>query len=94
MMVFGGVASQCEERGAEPAGANFEIADTLVPAGTLFPPERISASVSRSCGGPSPVELGAVGPDAVQDDSELAGDGNLGFLRSDTFDELGGPALQ
>jgi hypothetical protein len=29
-----------------PAGTNFEIADTLVPAGTLFPPTRISASIS------------------------------------------------
>jgi hypothetical protein len=46
MMVFSGVASQREERGATPAGANFEIADTLVPAGTLFPPKRISTSVS------------------------------------------------
>jgi len=77
-----------------PAGANFEIADTLVPAGTLVPPRRISVSVSWSCGGPSPIELGAVGPDAVQDDSELSGDGDLGFLRSDAFGELGGPALQ
>jgi hypothetical protein len=46
MMVFSGVASQREERGATPAGTNFEIADTLVPAGTLFPPKRISGSVS------------------------------------------------
>jgi len=30
----------------KPAGANFEIADTLVPAGTLVPPRRISVSVS------------------------------------------------
>ena len=77
-----------------PAGANFEIADTLVPAGTLVPPRRISVSVSWSCGGRSPIELGAVGPDAMQDDSELSGDGDLGFFRSDAFGELGGPALQ
>lgn len=44
MMVFSGVAPQCEERGAKPAGTNFEVADTLVPAGTLFPPKRIPAS--------------------------------------------------
>ena len=37
MMVFSGVASQCEERGAMPAGTNFEIAATIVPAGTLLP---------------------------------------------------------
>ena len=42
MMVFSGVASQCEERGAMPAGANFEIAATIVPAGTLVPPKRFS----------------------------------------------------
>ena len=46
MMVFSGVASHCEERGALPAGTNFEIADTLVPAGTDFPPKRSSGSVS------------------------------------------------
>src|SRR5207248_11779826 len=42
MMVFSGVASQCEERGAMPAGTNFEIAATIVPAGTLVPPKRFS----------------------------------------------------
>jgi hypothetical protein len=40
--VFSGVASQCEERGAMPAGTNFEIAATIVPAGTLVPPKRFS----------------------------------------------------
>jgi hypothetical protein len=40
MMVFSGEASRCEERGALPAGTNFEIADTLVPAGTALPPKR------------------------------------------------------
>ena len=29
MMVFSGVASQCEERGAMPARTNFEIAATM-----------------------------------------------------------------
>src|SRR5437868_9139915 len=42
MMVFSGVASQCEERGAMPAGTNFEIAATIVPSGTLVPPKRFS----------------------------------------------------
>jgi hypothetical protein len=46
MMGFSGAASQCEERGVMLTGTNFEIADTPVPAGTLFPPKRISASVS------------------------------------------------
>lgn len=45
MMVLSGVASHCEERGVLPAGANLEIADTLVPAGTLFPPKRSSEAV-------------------------------------------------
>jgi hypothetical protein len=77
-----------------PARANFDIAETLVPARSLLLPKRNSASVSLSCGGPSPIELGAVGPDAVQDDNELSGDGDFGFLRSDAFGELGDPALQ
>ena len=46
MMVFSGVASHCEERSASPAGMNFEIADTLVPAETEFPPKRSSEFVS------------------------------------------------
>jgi len=29
-----------------PARANFEIADTIVPAGTLVPPKRFSGSIS------------------------------------------------
>jgi hypothetical protein len=41
MMVSSGVASQCEERGAMPAGTNFEIAATIVPAGTLVLPKRL-----------------------------------------------------
>jgi hypothetical protein len=31
---------------------------------------------------------------AVQDHGELAGDGDLGFLRSDAVDEPGGPTLE
>src|SRR5207248_9195372 len=93
MMVFSGVASQCEERGAMPAGTNFEIAATIVPAGTLVPPKRVSCLVSGSYGCPTPVELCAVGPDAVQDASELAGHGDRGLLASDAFDQLGSPTV-
>jgi hypothetical protein len=42
MMVSSGVASQCEERDAMPATANFQIAATIVLAGTLVPPKRFS----------------------------------------------------
>jgi hypothetical protein len=94
MIVFSGVASQREERGALPAGANFETADTLVPAGTLIPPKRNSESVSWSCVGLSPLELGVIGPDAMEDDSELTSSGNPSLLGPYTFDELGSPSLQ
>lgn len=90
MVAFSGVASQCEERGALPAGANFEIADTLVWQGRTFPPQRIN----WSCDGLSRFELSAVSPDAVQDDGDLSRDGDLYFFGSDAFDELGSPALQ
>jgi hypothetical protein len=41
MMVFSGVVSQCEERGAAARGGKLRDRDTLVPAGTLFPPEAL-----------------------------------------------------
>ncbi len=91
MMVFSGVASQCEERGALPAGSNFEIADTLVPAGTLVSAE---AELTWSCVGLFPLELRAIGPDAVKDDGQLASYGDPGFLWANSFDELASPGLQ
>ena len=60
-MVFSGVASQCEECGAMPAGANFEIAATIVPAGTLVPPKRFSVrSVAHTAAFPQSNSVGSV----------------------------------
>jgi hypothetical protein len=67
-----------------PAGADFEVADTRVPAGTLIPPKRSSVG---SCGGLPPFELSAIGPDAVEDDSNFVGYGDAGFLGAYAFDE-------
>jgi hypothetical protein len=39
MMVFSGVV--CEERGAAARGGELRDRDSLVPAGTLFPPEAL-----------------------------------------------------
>ena len=82
MMAFSGVTSQCEERGfRRSAGTNFEIAIAVVPVGT----KDDRSLVSESCFLLAPLELGTVDPDAMQNDSELAGDSGLGLLDADTF---------
>ena len=94
MMVFSGEASRCEERGALPAGTNFEIADTLVPAGTTLPPKRNWWLIIDSCVGLFPLELGAVGPDAMQDDGELARNRDFRLFGSNALDQLEPPCLE
>ena len=83
MMAFSGVTSQCEERGfRRSAGTNFEIAIAVVPAGTkCFPLLRKTTgrwSVNHAFS--RPIELGTVDPDAMQNDSELAGDSATAVL--------------
>jgi hypothetical protein len=41
----------------------------------------------------APLELGTVDPDAIQNDSELAGDGGFGFLDADAFGQPHTPSL-
>jgi hypothetical protein len=90
-MAFSGVTSQCEERGfGRSAGTNFEIAIAVVPAGT----KDDRSLVSESCLLLAPLELGAVDPDAMQNDSELAGDSGLGLFDADTSGQLYTPSFQ
>ena len=89
MMVF-----SVKSAGTAPAGTNFKIADTLVPAGTLFQPTRISGLVSQSCDALFPLESGAIVSDAMQDNGKFADDRDLGLLRSDAFCELGSTELE
>lgn len=42
----------------------------------------------------APAELGAIDPDAVQDDGQLAGEGNLGLLHPLALGDAHGPGLQ
>ena len=98
MMAFSGVTSQCEERGfRRSAGTNFEIAIAVVPAGTkcfsLLRKTTGRWSVNL-CFLLAPLELGTVDPDAMQNDSELAGDSGLGLLDADAFGQPHTPSFQ
>ena len=73
-----------EERGfRRSAGTNFEIAIAVVPAGTkcfsLLRKTTGRWSVNYAFSLPH-WKLRTVDPDAMQDDSELAGDSGLGLL--------------
>jgi len=50
--------------------------------------------ISGSCDCLTPVEFGAVGPDAMQNGRHFACDGNFGFLRTNAFSELSTPAFE
>ena len=50
--------------------------------------------ITGSCGCPSPLELCAVGPDAVQNGGHFPGNGDFGFLRTNAFGKLCAPTLQ
>ena len=50
--------------------------------------------VSESCFLLAPLELGTVDPDAMQNDSELAGDSGLGLLDADAFGQPHTPSFQ
>ena len=67
------------------AGTNFEIAIAVVPAGT----KDDRSLVSESCFLLAPLELGTVDPDAMQNDSELAGDSD-----ADAFGQPHTPSFQ
>jgi hypothetical protein len=50
--------------------------------------------LSESCFLLAPSELGTVDPDAMQNDSELAGDSGLGLLDADPFGQPHTPSFQ
>jgi hypothetical protein len=93
MMVFSSVASQCEERGlgnpggSLSAGTNFEITDTIVPAGTISACAELKIYLD-SRDRLAPFELGSVGPDTMHDDSQLPSDGNFCLFCTDSLGEL------
>jgi len=90
MIVFGAGAST---RGAKfeelVFSRNTEVIDTTVPAGTTTdaaqPAGRISSFLLSRLLLHSPLEAGTVGPDAVQDDGDLAGDRDFAFLAPTHF---------
>jgi hypothetical protein len=74
---------------------DFEIASTLVPAGTLVTPKAdLGRFKAASCGAHLCLELSAVGPDGVEDDSHFASNGNLRLFGADPFGQLAAPALE
>lgn len=89
MSVFGVDASTCAAGCEEVAASRLtEVTDTAVPAGTT--------TGAAEPAGPDPDELlrrlllapfeaGPVGPDAMQDDGNLAGDCDFGLLSADAL---------
>ena len=87
MIVFGAGASSCAAKCKKFVfSRNIEVTITTVPAGTT--------TGAADTAGPdlvvllrhlllAPFEAGAVGPDAVQDDGNLASDCNLGLFGAD-----------
>jgi hypothetical protein len=89
------------DRRHEPSDARKESDDlttATVPAGTTFPAVSrdpvISLCVLRGSLVRRPVELGSINPHAVQNDRELARDGDLGLAEAVSLAELGSPSLQ
>ncbi len=86
MMVFGVGASTC---GTKCEGLAFrrntEVTDTTVPAGTRTGAANPQAVILNELGRllHPPLEAGAVSPDAVQEDCNLAGDCDRGLLCTD-----------
>lgn len=74
---------------------DFEIANTFVPAGTLFPPKAdLGQFKAGSCGAHLCVELSTIGPDGMEDDGHFATNGNLRLFGADSFSQLAAPALE
>ena len=98
MIVFGAGASSCAAKCKKFAFSRLiEVTITTVPAGTSTGAAdragRICCAVTPifSC---APLEAGPVGPDAVQDDGDLASDRNLGLLGADTLHQPNAPRFQ
>src|SRR6478672_6860495 len=98
MIVFGVGASTCAAGCEDFATSRLtEVTDTAVPAGTR-------TGAAWRCGPDwfvglsglfrSPFEAGAVGPDAMQDDGDLASHCNLGLFGADTLYQPKAPRFQ
>jgi len=91
MMVFGVGASPCcsDVRVRSVVSRLTEVACTAIPAGTS--PAAAKWSVVRSvlsgCLGLAPFEDGAIRPDAMQDDGDLACDRDFGLFHADALRE-------
>ena len=96
MIVFGAGASSCAAKCKKFAfSRNIEVTITSVPAGT-------TTGAAGHAGRIwvlrhlllAPFEAGSVGPDAVQDDSDLASNRNLGLFGADTLHQPNAPRFQ
>jgi hypothetical protein len=83
-------ASTCPtECGGTATSRLNEVATTTVPADIAGPVNRVRNFKSGSyCFGRSPLERRAVDPNAIEDHSDLACDGNLCFFHSDPLCKL------
>ncbi|WP_346658115.1 hypothetical protein [Bradyrhizobium sp. 154] len=54
----------------------------------------LDSSKTGSCGAHLPLELGAIGPDGMEDDSHFARESDLGLFGADTFGQFVAPALE
>ena len=92
-------APQCTQRSPKLVFSRLtEVTNTTVPAGTTTdaaePAGRISLVLLGRFLLGAPFEAGAVGPDAVHDDGDLAHYGDLGLLGSDALYQPGAPRLE
>jgi len=98
MIVFGsGCLNVCNEVREFAFSRINEVTSTTVPAGTSTGVAKRVNRIStdwRSALFRSPLELGAVGPDTVQDHGDFSGDGDLGFFGADTLHQPNAPGLQ
>ena len=96
MIVFGVGASTCAAVCEELAASRLtEVTITTVPAGTS---SALTTRMPDFCvpmrpSFRSPLEAGAVGPDAVKNDRNLAGDCDLGLLGTDPFHQPDAPCF-
>ena len=94
MMAFSGATSQCEERGFRGSASRSPSPSSRRDEVFFAVAEDDWSLVSESCFLLAPLELGTVDPDAMQNDSELAGDSGLGLLDADAFGQPHTPSFQ
>jgi hypothetical protein len=97
MMMSGSGASTCTAGYGRAAASRLtEVTTTTVPAGTS-PARRTGPGTFRMRSGrlcAAPVERGAIDPNAVKDDGDLAGNGDLRLFHTYSLCELHSPGLE